>query len=102
MDDATLAALQQIVADTKAKAAAAAARDSAALIEATWRELEAALGQLQARHAEEREALAADYKVRAPRHACVAPLRARAGRMQLAVSDAAARVLHVRRRSTSS
>ena len=61
-DDATLSALQRIVAEAKAAAAARAKEEIAAMLSAAWQELDAALTSLAQRHADEREAMAAEFK----------------------------------------
>jgi hypothetical protein len=60
-DDATLSALQRIVAEAKAAAAARAKEEISALLAAAWQDLDAALSALAARHADEREAMAAEF-----------------------------------------
>ena len=61
-DDPTLSALQRIVAEAKAAAAARAKAEIADMLSGAWQELDAALTALAQRHADEREAMAAEFK----------------------------------------
>ena len=61
-DDPTVSALQRIVEEAKAAAAARAKEEIAAMLSSTWQELDAALTSLAQRHADERDAMAAEFK----------------------------------------
>ena len=60
--DETSLALRRIVAEATAFAKARAKEDITAMLSSAWQELDAALASLAQRHADEREALAAEFK----------------------------------------
>ena len=61
-EDETVSALQRIVAEAKAASAARAKEEILAMLSDAWQELDAALTALAQRHADEREAMATEFK----------------------------------------
>ena len=61
-DDATLTALQRIIAEAKAASAARAKEEISKMLSAAWHELDAALSALAQRHADERDAMTAEFQ----------------------------------------